>query len=285
MNEAEKPMVVSIVGNILLGVIKIVIGYMYSSISLISDGIHSLSDVITSVIGIIGVRIASKPPDESHPFGHSRFEPLFSFFIGLALFLTAFEIGKFAVDRIVNGGTIEVNAIMVGVAVFSIIVKELMTRYSLFVGKKLNNQVLIADAYHHRSDVLSSIVVLIGLILQKFGIYYGDAVAGLIVALMIAKVAFDICKLSIDYLTGKSPPKEFFDLIKEEALKVDKVIGVHDIRAQYVGPRIYVELHVEVPPNISAREMHDTEVEVKKRLERLNNVERAYVHVDIAENR
>jgi cation diffusion facilitator family transporter len=283
MREVEKPLIVSILGNILLGLIKIVVGYVYSSISLISDGIHSLSDVITSVIAIVGIKIALKPPDESHPYGHSRFECLFSFFIGLALFFTAYEIGKFAVERILYGEIIEINAIMVAVAIFSIVVKELMTRYSLFIGKKLNSQVLIADAYHHRSDALSSVVVLVGLLLQKFGIYYGDAIAGIIVALMIAKVAFGICLTNIDYLTGRSPPKKFFELVKKEALNVDKVIGVHDIKAHYVGPRIHVELHVEVPSNISAKEMHDIEVEVKNRLENLDDVERAYVHVDIVD--
>ena len=283
MREAEKPLIVSILGNLLLGMIKIVIGYIYSSISLISDGIHSLSDVITSVIAIVGIKIALKPPDESHPYGHSRFECLFSFFIGLALFLTAYEIGKFAVERIVSGETIEINAIMVAVAILSIVVKELMTQYSLFVGKKLNSQVLIADAYHHRSDALSSGVVLVGLLLQKFGIYYGDAIAGIIVALMIAKVAFDICITNMHYLTGRAPPKKFFEIIKKEALKVDKVIGVHDIKAHYVGPKIHVEVHVEVPSDISAREMHDIEVAVKNRLESLDIVERAYVHVDIVD--
>ncbi|AIJ06203.1 cation diffusion facilitator family transporter [Methanocaldococcus bathoardescens] len=283
MREVEKPLILSIVGNILLGLIKIIIGYVYSSISLISDGIHSLSDVITSIIAIIGVKIASKPADDAHPYGHSRFECLFSFFIGLALFFTAYEIGKFAVERIIYGEVIEVNAIMVVVAILSIVVKELMTRYSLFIGKKLNSQVLIADAYHHRSDALSSVVVLAGLLLQKFGIYYGDAIAGIIVAFMIAKVAFDICLTNMHYLTGRAPSENFFEVIKKEALNVDKVIGVHDIKAHYVGPKIHVELHVEVPSNISAKEMHDIEVAVKNRLESLDNVEKAYVHVDIVD--
>ncbi|XRO75005.1 cation diffusion facilitator family transporter [Methanocaldococcus sp. 28A] len=283
MRDVEKPLILSIIGNLLLGVIKIIVGYIYSSISLISDGIHSLSDVITSVIGIIGVKIASKPADESHPFGHSRFECIFSFFIGLALFFTAYEIGKFAVERIIYGKVIEVNTIMIVVAILSIIVNELMTQYTLFVGKKLNNQILIADAYHHRSDALSSIVVLIGLLLQKFGICYGDAIAGIIVAFMIAKVAYDICLTNIHYLTGRAPSKEVFEVIKKEALKVDKVIGVHDIKAHYVGPKLHVELHVELPSNISAKEMHDIEVEVKNRLESLDNIEKAYVHVDIVD--
>jgi cation diffusion facilitator family transporter len=126
-------------------------------------------------------------------------------------------------------------------------------------------------------------VVLVGLLLQKFGIYYGDAIAGVIVALMIAKVAFDICLTNIHYLTGGAPPKRFFEVIKKEALKVDKVIGVHDIKAHYVGPKIHVEVHVEVPSDISAREMHDVEVAVKNKLESLDIVERAYVHVDIVD--
>ncbi|CAB3288473.1 Cobalt-zinc-cadmium resistance protein [Methanocaldococcus lauensis] len=283
MDEKEKPIIVSIVGNIFLGVIKIIVGYIYSSISLISDGVHSLSDVLTSVLGYIGIKLASKPADKSHPLGHSRFEPLIAFLMGLALFFTACEIGKFAIERLFSKEVITVNIIMLTVAIISIVSKELMTQYSLYVGKKLNSQILIADAYHHRSDVLSSIVVLIGLLLEKFGVSYGDAIAGIIVSIMIAKVSIEIIITNINYLTGSSPPEDFYEIVKKEALSVDRVIGVHDIKAHYVGPKIYVELHVEVPSNISAKEMHDIEVDVKKRLEKLDNVEKAYVHVDIVD--
>ncbi|AHF81266.1 cation diffusion facilitator family transporter [Thermococcus paralvinellae] len=281
MQEVYKPIFVSVIGNILLALLKIAVGLAYSSLALISDGVHSLSDVITSVIGFVGIKIASKPPDKSHPFGHSRFEPLFAFFIGLALFLVAYEIARDSITRLLAGISIEVNSIMLGVAVISILVKEAMTQYTLWIGKKLNNQILIADAYHHRSDVLSSLAVLAGLLLQEFGFTYGDALAGFIVALFIGKVAIEIILQNVNYLTGTSPPFEVCEKIKGTALSVENVLGVHDLRAHYLGPKLHVELHIEVPPNLTLKEAHDISEEVKKRIEELEEVERAFVHVDI----
>ena len=281
MREVYKPIFVSVIGNILLAIIKIAVGFAYSSLALISDGIHSLSDVITSVIGFVGIKIASKPPDKSHPFGHSRFEPLFAFFIGLALFLVAYEIARDSIGRLLAGTSIEVNSIMLGVAVVSILVKEAMTQYTLWIGKKLNNQILIADAYHHRSDVLSTIAVLFGLLAEKFGFRYGDSLAGFIVALFIGKVAIEIILQNVNYLTGTSPPFEVCEKIKKTALSVKNVVGVHDLRAHYVGPKLHVELHIEVPPNLTLKEAHDISEEVKKRIEELDEVEMAFVHVDI----
>ena len=281
MREVYKPVFMGVIGNILLEIIKIAVGFAYSSLALISDGIHSLSDIITSIIGFVGIKIASKPPDKSHPFGHSRFEPLFAFFIGLALFLVAYELARDSIGRLLAGTSIEVNAIMVGVAVISILVKEAMTQYTLWIGKKLNNQILIADAYHHRSDVLSTIAVLFGLLAGKFGFKYGDSLAGFIVALFIGKVAIEIILQNVNYLTGTSPPFEVCEKIKETALSVNNVVGVHDLRAHYVGPKLHVELHIEVPPNLTLKEAHDVSEEVKKRIEKLDEVERAFVHVDI----
>ncbi|ENN95734.1 cation diffusion facilitator family transporter [Methanocaldococcus villosus KIN24-T80] len=283
MREEEKPLFISIIGNFLLSILKIIIGYYFNSIAIISDGIHSLSDIVTSIISLFGVKIAIKPPDEDHHYGHARFEPLISFIIGLALLFTSYEIFKCSLERIMNVTQLEVNYIMISVIIISIIAKELMARYSIYVGKKLGNQILIADAYHHRSDVYSSLAVLIGLLLEKIGFYYGDGLAGIVVSFMIAKMATNLCLENIDYLTGKSPNNEILEKIKNEALKVEKVLGVHDLKAQYVGKWLYVELHVEVPSNISAKELHDIEVEVKKRLESLEEVEKAYVHVDLVE--
>ncbi|ALM76153.1 cation diffusion facilitator family transporter [Thermococcus barophilus] len=281
MGEVYKPIWFSIIGNVLLALLKIAVGFMYSSLALISDGVHSLSDVVTSTIGFIGIKISSKPPDRSHPFGHSRFESLFAFFMGLALLLVAYEIGRDSLERIVMGKTIEVNSIMLGVAVFSIIFKEGMTQYTLRIGRKLNNQILIADAYHHRSDVLSTIAVLIGLLAERFGFRYGDSLAGLIVALFIAKVAVEIILQNVNYLTGTSPPFEICEKIKRVALSVDSVVGVHDLRAHYVGPKLHVELHIEVPPGLTLKEAHDVSEKVKRKIEELDEVEMAFVHVDI----
>lgn len=281
MEELYRPIWVSIIGNILLAVLKVAVGFVYSSIALISDGVHSLSDVITSVIGYLGMRVSSKPPDRSHPFGHSRFEPLVAFLIGEALLLVAYEIGRDSLFRLLHGTAIEVNSIMLSVTVLSILAKELMFRYSVYVGRKLKSQILVADAYHHRSDALSSVAVLVGLSLQKFGFRYGDALAGLLVALFLIKVAFDILLENLGYLTGQAPPFEVCEEIKKRAMSVHNVLNVHDLRAHYVGNKLHVELHIEVSPEITLKEAHDVSEEVKKRIEEMPEVERAFVHVDI----
>ncbi|MCO6040888.1 cation diffusion facilitator family transporter [Thermococcus alcaliphilus] len=281
MEEVYRPLMVSIFGNLLLAILKVFVGFLYSSLALISDGIHSLSDVVTSVVGYLGVKISSKPADKTHPFGHSRFESLFAFFIGILLFLVAYEIARDALKRIFSGHVIEVNSVMLAVVVISIVSKEAMTQYALRVGKKLNNQILIADAYHHRSDALSSVAVLIGLLLQRLGFTYGDALAGLVVALLVGKVAVEIVFKNVNYLTGTSPPFELCEKIKETALSVEGVVGVHDLRAHYVGPKLHVELHIEVPPHLTLKEAHDISEEVKRRIEKIEEVEVAFVHVDI----
>ena len=281
MEELYRPIWLSIIGNLILALLKLAVGFLYSSIALISDGVHSLSDVVTSVAGYIGLKVASKPPDEDHPFGHSRFEPLVAFLIGEALLIVAYEIGRDSVLRLLHGETIEVNSVMLAVTVVSITAKELMFRYSVYVGRKLNSQILIADAYHHRSDVLSSIAVLVGLVLQRLGFRYGDALAGLVVAVLLVKVSLEIILENVGYLTGRAPPFEICEEIKRRALSVPNVLGVHDLRAHYVGNKLHVELHIEVPPELSLKEAHDVSEEVKKRIEEIPEVDRVFVHVDI----
>jgi len=281
VEEIYRPIWLSIVGNLFLALIKLIVGFLYSSIALISDGVHSLSDVITSVIGYAGIKISSKPPDKSHPFGHSRFEPMVAFLIGEALLIVAYEIGRNAVHRIIEGGAIEVNSLMLGVTVLSILLKEAMFRYSVHVGRKLNSQILVADAYHHRSDSLSSVAVLVGLGAQELGFMHGDAIAGLLVAVFLLKVSLEVILENVRYLTGQAPPFEVCEEIKERALGVPKVLGFHDLRAHYVGSKLHVELHIEVPPELSLKEAHDVSEEVKKRIEELPEVEMAFVHVDI----
>ncbi len=281
MEEVYKPIWLSILGNVLLALLKLAVGFLYSSIALISDGVHSLSDVVTSVIGYAGIRISSKPPDRGHPFGHARFEPLVAFLIGEALLVVAYEIGRDSLYRIIEGGAISVNVLMLGVTVLSILAKEVMFRYSVHIGRKLNSQILIADAYHHRSDSLSSVAVLIGLGLQRLGFSRGDALAGLVVAGFLVKVSFEIILENVGYLTGQAPPFEVCEEIRNRALIVPNVLGVHDLRAHYVGNKLHVELHIEVPPELSLKEAHDVSHEVKKLIEELPEVEVAFVHVDI----
>ncbi|WP_297498042.1 cation diffusion facilitator family transporter [Thermococcus sp.] len=281
MEEVYKPIWVSIIGNVLLALLKLTVGFLYSSIALISDGVHSLSDVVTSVAGYFGLRVASRPPDKDHPFGHSRFEPLVAFLIGEALLVVAYEIGRDSVQRLLVGEAIAVNSVMLGVTVLSIIAKEAMFRYSIHIGRRLNSQILIADAYHHRSDSLSSLAVLVGLSAQRFGFQYGDALAGLVVVAFLVKVSIEIIRENVGYLTGRAPPFEVCEEIKRRALSLQNVLGVHDLRAHYVGSRLHVELHIEVSPDLSLKEAHDVSEEVKERIEEIPEVDRVFVHVDL----
>ncbi|CAB49593.1 cation diffusion facilitator family transporter [Pyrococcus abyssi] len=283
MEEELKPLIVSIIGNTVLGVVKLVVGLFNLSIALISDGIHSLSDTVTSVVGFVGVKLSKKPPDESHPFGHSRFEPLFAFFMGELLIVVAYEIARDSLGRMLSRETIRLTPTMVIVALLSILVKELMTRYALSVGKRLDNKIIIADAYHHRSDVLSTIVVLVGFGLQRLGIWFGDALAGFVVALFVGKVGVEILLENVNYLTGRAPPYEVCKKIEEVARSVDGVLGVHDLRAHYVGTKLHVELHIEVSPETSLKKAHDISEEVKRKVESLPEVSEAFIHVDIRE--
>jgi cation diffusion facilitator family transporter len=281
MDEVYRPIWVSITGNVLLALLKLLVGFLYSSIALISDGVHSLIDVVTSVAGYIGLKISSKPPDREHPFGHSRFEPLVALLIGEALLVVAYEIGRDSLLRLLHGETIPVNWMMLCVTVISILAKEGMFRYSLRVGKKLNSQILIADAYHHRSDSLSSLAVLVGLGLQRIGFRYGVALAGLVVATFLVKVSVGIILENVGYLTGRAPPFEVCEEIRKRAMGVPHVLGVHNLRGHYVGNKLHVEVHIEVPGELSLKEAHDVAHEVKRRIEEMPEVEVAFVHVDI----
>ncbi|WP_297070255.1 cation diffusion facilitator family transporter [Thermococcus sp.] len=281
MDEVYRPIWLSIVGNIILSLAKLAVGFLYSSIALVSDGVHSLSDVLTSVVGYFGIRVSSRPPDKSHPFGHSRFEPLVAFLIAEALLVVAYEIGRDAFFRLRHEIPLDVNGLMLGVAVVSILAKEGMFRYSAHVGRKLNSQILIADAYHHRSDALSSLAVLVGLVAQRFGFEYGDSLAGLVVVIFLLKVSFGIILQNVGYLTGQAPSFEVCEEIRNRALGVPNVLGVRDLRAHYVGNKLHVELHIEVPQELTLRGAHDISHEVKKRIEELPEVGVAFVHVDI----
>ena len=281
MEQVYKPVWVSILGNVLLAAMKLIVGVAYSSIALISDGVHSLSDVVTSVGGYFGIKVSQKPADAGHPFGHSRFEPLVAFIMGEVLLVVAYGIARDAVLRILHPVAETVNVLMICVAVVSIASKEGMFRYSYSVGRRLNNQILIADSYHHRSDALSSVAVLIGLLAQRLGFQYGDAVAALLVTAFLVKVSIDIIMTNVKYLTGSSPSKDTCREILSRALSVDGVKGVHDLRAHYVGTKLHVELHIEVPPGTDLKRAHDIAEEVKRRVETIDDVEVAFVHVDI----
>jgi cation diffusion facilitator family transporter len=273
---------VSIVGNSLLFVFKLLLGLFINSIGLITDAFHSLSDTGSSLVIIFGFKAAKKDPDEKHPFGHGRFEYISTLVIAVLLFIAAAEFIWQSIERIINMVEIIKNdyLIYIGLAVIlSALVKEAMARYSIRLGKKIESSALIADAWHHRTDALSSIAVGIGIIGSYYGFHILDPIFGIGVSLLIIYTAVTLFKYSSDTLVGQSPDMDTLNTIENAASSIDGVCGVHKISVHDYGPTKVVSLHVEVGCDITAEYAHKIAQDVEDKVADLTNSS-TIVHVD-----
>lgn len=250
---------VSIIVNVLLFLLKLLLGLFINSIALIADGVHSLSDVSTSGVVIFGFRIATKKPDKEHPYGHGRVEHIATLIIAILLILVGIGFIQQSIERIINLETIkhgEYAIIISIIVIISAILKELMARYSNTIAKKINSDVLKADAWHHRSDAISSIGVAIGILGARYGFPILDPIFGIIVSAIIIYVGINLVRTASNFLIGKSPDQELIKQIKTIAQKTDKVIGIHDISIHDYGTTKILTLHAEVNSNLPLNEAH-----------------------------
>jgi len=270
---------ISVAVNGFLFIIKLIIGILSGSVSVIADAIHTLSDVISSGIVIWGFNEAEKPADREHPYGHGRAEYISTLIIAILLVFVGIEFIKVAIDRIINPqfGTAELW--MITVISLTIVIKEIIARYSEFLSSKIASGTLHADAWHHRSDALSSGLVLVALVAGRYGYYTVDGWAGLGVALFLIYTGWVIAKEAIDDLIGKPPSLEEVDEIRRIALSVDGVLGTHDITIHSYGRDKFVSLHLEIDADQSPDKAHDISEDVETRLESVLNAEPT-VHVD-----
>lgn len=271
---------VSIIGNILLFIVKFFSGLSLNSISLIADAFHSLSDVLTSVIVLLGFKMGSKPADEEHPFGHGRVEQIATLIIAILLLLVAYDFGKTSIQRLLNPQLVETNIFIVIFMVVSALFKEWMARFSIFLGLKIHSDTLIADAWHHRSDAIASLLVGVGLIFIRYGKYYIDSILGLGVVALLAWVGIDLLKTSVDFLIGKAPDKELIERIREIVLSVPGVLNLHDVLVHDYQSDKFVTLHIEVEDYLSAKEAHRIALEVQDRLRKKLKSSNISVHID-----
>ena len=250
---------VSIIGNTLLFLLKLVLGLFINSIALIADSVHTLSDVGTSVVVVLGFKMAKQPSDKEHPHGHGRIEYIATLIIAVLLIVTGIGFIQQSIDRILNNVTIENQeyAIIIGIIILiSAIAKEAMARFSFILAKKINSDVLIADAWHHRSDAFASIAVGISIIASSFGIPYLDAIFGIVVSIIIIYVGINLARTSSNILIGQAPYKKFVEQIKETAIKTNKIKGIHDISLHDYGTNKILTLHAEVDNNLPLEEAH-----------------------------
>ncbi|MAP71629.1 MAG: hypothetical protein CMF81_07145 [Candidatus Marinimicrobia bacterium] len=265
--------------NLVLFIFKLFIGLMTGAVSLIADAIHTLSDVITSLIVIWGFNQAKKPADMGHPYGHGRAEYIATLIISILLCVAGIEFIETAVHRIQNPILIISDWWMIIILGLTIIIKEITARYAEFLSSKIASGLLHADAWHHRTDAISSVLVLMALIAGNFGYPSIDGWAGLFVALILIYTGFDIARDSVDDLIGKPPDIMELDAIRKIALSVPGALGVHDISVHSYGHDRFVNIHAEINAIKSAAEAHDISEEIESRLEKAMGVEPT-VHLD-----
>ena len=268
MKKIKKVTWIGLLSNILLSAFKFAVGVIGRSQAVVADAVHSLSDVGTDFAVLFGVKFWSSPADPKHPYGHWRIETLVTAIIGIALFLAGVEIAYKAIISIKEVHKAVPSMIAIVGPALSVIVKEVLYRWTRAVGRDVRSKALVANAWHHRSDALSSIPVLFAVFLAsinpKFIIV--DHIGACIVSIFIIKVSWDILKESFGELVDVSAPKKDIKKIKDVTMKVEGVKSIHAVRTRKLGPGLHVDLHVLVDGNVTVREGHGISEEVKKEL-------------------
>lgn len=264
---AYREAAVSISGNIALAVAKILVGMVVTSMALIADGVHSLSDVGTSLVVVVGAKASEKEPDEEHPFGHGRYEYIASLIIYLALIAVGMELMVNSVDRALRGSSPNLGDLSIpvyAVIVAGIVVKELMARYSFHLAERTDSEMLRGDGWHHRSDALTTVGVLIGILLVQLGLPLADALIGLFISAFIIVTGARMAYGTSVVLAGKSAPPEKIEEIRNAAMSVRGVLGAHSIFVHDYGHSKVVTMHVEVDSRMGTGYAHSIASEVEK---------------------
>lgn len=280
-NQSKRVSIISIIINIILSTLKILIGFVYSSKALIADGVHSLSDTVSTMVVLYSIRLSHSPADEEHPYGHGKAEAIGTSILAIILLITGYLLIKDAIVSIRVGNTYIPGKAALWMAAVSILSKEWLYRYTVKVGKEIKSKGLIADAHHHRSDALSSIAALIGITGARMGYTILDPLAGMIVALFIVRIGIKILRDAINELMDGVPDKKKIYKIKEIIQDLEGVIEVGDIKLRSYGPQVFVDLSVVVDDKLSVIEGHQVAADVKAHIKNADSsVAEVMVHID-----
>ena len=285
-NVANRGSLVTIIGNVVLSVIKLLAGIIAHSSAMISDAVHSASDVFSTFVVIIGIKLASKKPDKEHPYGHERMECVAAIVLAMVLFITGLGIGLEAVKNIIHGnyGDLQVPGVLALIAaIVSIVSKEAMYWYTRHYAKKIDSSALMADAWHHRSDAFSSIGALIGIGASRLGYPVMDSIASLVIFVFIVKAAFDIFKDAIDKMVDHSCDEEIEKQIYECVMKNENVLGIDLLQTRVFGNKIYVDVEIQADASYTLQKAHDIAEAVHDDIEEsFPKVKHIMVHVNPA---
>lgn len=281
---AMKVSFVSIVANLALSILKLLAGVLAHSAAMVSDAVHSASDVFSTFVVIVGIKLSSKESDQEHPYGHERLECVAAIVLATVLFITGLFIGYTACRNIFSGSyetlTIPGTAALLA-AILSIVVKELMFWYTRYYAKQIDSSALMADAWHHRSDSLSSVGALIGIAGARLGFPVLDPIASLIICFFIAKAAFDIFLDAIRKMVDESCDQETEAALRSCALAQEGVLGIDLLRTRLFGNKIYVDMEICADGNLPLKETHNIAERVHNSIEEnFPKVKHIMVHVN-----
>lgn len=283
---ANRVSLITIIGNMVLYVVKLLAGIIAHSNAMISDAVHSASDVFSTFVVIIGVKLASKKPDKEHPYGHERMECVAAIILAMVLFITGFGIGMDALKDILNGdyNNLRVPGILaLIIAIVSIVSKECMYWYTRHYAKKIDSSALMADAWHHRSDALSSVGALIGISAARLGFPIMDSIASLVIFAFIVKAAFDIFKDAMDKMVDHSCDEDTEEQIYNCVINNEDVLGIDLLQTRIFGNKIYVDIEIRADSSYTFQEAHSIAEAVHDDIEqKFPKVKHIMVHVNPA---
>ena len=275
---------ISIISNVILSLFKLFAGVFANSVAMISDAVHSISDVFSTFIVMLGVRMASKEADERHPYGHERFECVAAIMLSIILCLIGFGIGYSGIQKIIMGKYSELTVpgiLALVAAIVSIVVKEMMYWYTCTAAKRINSGALMADAWHHRSDSLSSIGSFIGIIGARFGLPIMDPIASVAICFFIVKAAVSIFMDAVGKMTDKSCDEATVKEMKSIILAQEGVMGVDQIKTRVFGDKIYVDVEISANGEATLSSTHEIAHQVHDIIEEhFMNVKHCMVHVN-----
>lgn len=281
---ANKVSFVTILCNLVLSVFKFLAGIAAHSNAMVSDAVHSASDVFSTVVVMIGVRLASKDSDKEHPYGHERLECVAAVILAMVLFITGLGIGAEALRNIFNGNYSDLETpgmLALIAAVLSIAAKEVMFWYTRFYARRIDSSALMADAWHHRSDAFSSVGALIGIWGARMGFPVMDSLASLVIFVFIVKAAYDIFKDAVDKMVDHSCDEELEKQIYDAIMQNKNVLGIDLLHTRMFGNKIYVDIEIVVDGSFTLRKAHGIAEEVHEDIERtIPKVKHIMVHVN-----
>ena len=281
---ANRVSFITIIGNVILSVVKFLAGIIAHSNAMISDAVHSASDVFSTIVVIIGIKLASKEADKEHPYGHERLECVAAIVLAMVLIITGLGIGAEALKNIVQGNysDLQVPGILALIAaIVSIVSKEAMYWYTRYYAKKIDSSALMADAWHHRSDAFSSIGALIGIGGARLGFPVMDSIASLVIFVFIVKAAYDIFKDAMDKMLDHSCDEETEKQIYDCVMKNEHVSGIDLLQTRIFGNKIYVDVEIQLYASYTLEEAHNIAETVHNAIEdNFPKVKHIMVHVN-----